>query len=70
MPRINPTVTDEAEKIYDKLEHHVRGRFVSDAIIEKHSRDTGTSLEQRVAELEKTVSILKGQIIEIKRQIR
>lgn len=38
MPRINPTVSEEAEAIYNKVSHFERGKFVSDAIIEKDQR--------------------------------
>ena len=41
MPRINPTVTDKAEEIYKLYaKKHQGGEFVSDAIIEKHSKGT------------------------------
>lgn len=58
MPRINPTISDKAVKIYEALEHHVRGKFVSDAIEEKHARQQGDSLENRMAALEKKVEKL------------
>lgn len=60
MPRINPTVTDEAAKIYEDLPHFDRGRYVSDAIIEKHNRNT--SLEARIEQLEKEVKAIKDRI--------
>lgn len=59
MPRINPTVTKQAEDIYNDLPHHKRGDFVSDAIVEKHEHDTGTGIEVRVAELERKVNELE-----------
>lgn len=56
MPRIDPTITDEAKRIYDDIKNrNERGRFVSDAIIEKHARQTGPDLQTRVEELEKKV---------------
>lgn len=55
MPRINPTVTKQAEDIYNALPHHRRGEFVSDAIIEKHSRDTGTDIEARLQAVERWI---------------
>ena len=58
MPRINPTVTKEAEGIYDALPHHKRGEYVSDAIIAKEQ--SGASLEARVSKLEKRVEKLEG----------
>jgi capsule polysaccharide modification protein KpsS len=64
MPRIDPTITDEAKKIYDNIPNrNERGRFVSNAIVEKHSRDTGTDLETRIAELERRVKELEDTLI-------
>jgi hypothetical protein len=57
--RINPTVTQEAFDIIQKIPRQHKGEFVSGAIVEKHSRSTGTDLETRVAELERRVKELE-----------
>ena len=60
MPRINPTITDEAKLIYTNIKNrNDRGTFVSAAIVEKHEHDTGTGLEARVEVLEKKVERLE-----------
>ena len=59
MGRINPTVTKEAESIYNALPHHKRGEYVSDAIIAK--AQNSVSLEARVSKLEKRVEKLEGE---------
>jgi len=64
MGRINPTVTKEAESIYNALPHHKRGEFVSDAIITKHAQDSGEGLEARVEKLEKAVEGIKKVIMD------
>jgi hypothetical protein len=38
---INTSVTDKAKAVYDSLPPHRKGQYVSAAIEEKHSRDTG-----------------------------
>ncbi len=58
MLRINPTVTEQAKKIYDNLPLKDKKHFVSDAIIEKHARQTGTDLQTKVDELEKKVQAI------------
>lgn len=60
MPRINPTITDEAKLIYTNIKNrNERGTFVSDAIVAKHDRDTGTDLQTRIDDLEKRVEKLE-----------
>jgi polyhydroxyalkanoate synthesis regulator phasin len=59
MGRINPTVTKEAESIYNAIPHHKRGEYVSDAIIAK--AQNSASLEARVSKLEKRVEKLEGE---------
>jgi len=60
MPRINPTVTEKARKIYDSLDHHKRGEFVSDAIEEKYDREyTGIDIQKKLAELEQRIKVLE-----------
>ncbi len=58
---INTSVTDEAFDIYKGLPERRKGRYVSDAIIEKHQRDTGTSLEQRMDEIEKRMDEIEAK---------
>ena len=41
MPRIDPTVSDKAKKIYMDIPQGDRGHFVSDAIIEKWAKEHG-----------------------------
>jgi hypothetical protein len=60
MPRIDPTVSREAEQIYKSLPQGERGKYVSDAIIEKHTKNT--SYEARLEQLEKEVKALKDRI--------
>ena len=50
----------EAKEIYTNLPAKGKGEWVSDAIVEKHSHDTGTGLEARVEVLEKKVEKLEG----------
>ena len=59
MGRINPTVTKEAESIYNAIPHHKRGEYGSDAIIAK--AQNSASLEARVSKLEKRVEKLEGE---------
>jgi TolA-binding protein len=66
MPRINPTVTKEAESIYNALPHHKRGEYVSDAIIAKAQNSISLErrmrdMEARVERLEKRVEKLEGE---------
>lgn len=62
MPRINPTVSDEAYKIYNDLPLKDKKPWVSDAIIEKFKREQGNALESRIDVLEKQVKELKELI--------
>jgi phosphoserine aminotransferase len=67
MPRINPTVTDKAASIYESLDHHVRGRFVSEAIEEKAARAQFNGpftqeQEQRIREIIKGILKVDGGI--------
>ena len=60
MPRIDPTVTEEAQVIYDKWKRGERGQKVSRAIIEYDNKDT-QSLVSRIEELERKVKELEGK---------
>jgi hypothetical protein len=56
MPRIDPTVTKEAEKIYKSWQQGERGQKVSQAIIDYDNK--GGRLEQieaRLAEVERRI---------------
>ena len=57
---INTSVTLEAKAIYDGLHPRTKGIWVSDAIVEKHDRDTGTGLEARLEDIEKRLERLEG----------
>lgn len=63
MPRINPTITDAAYKIYEQIPLKDKKHFVSDAIIEKHNRDNNTDelqeLKAKVKTLEDRVAVLE-----------
>ncbi|MFA5345835.1 MAG: hypothetical protein WC315_06140 [Candidatus Omnitrophota bacterium] len=54
-------LSDKALDIYKKWGHK-KSEKVSDAIVEKHSRDTGVSLEARVEKLEKAVEKLEKAV--------
>ena len=41
MPRIDPTVSVKAKEIYMSMAQGERGKFVSDAIIEKWAKEHG-----------------------------
>jgi hypothetical protein len=56
MPRINPTVSKEAKKIYDKWGAGERGHKVSEAII----RHDNKSIDIRLEEIEKRLVKLEG----------
>lgn len=55
------TLTDKALEIYDSWPHMEKSKRVS-AAIEKHSRDTGTSIEQRLTELEQKVKAIEEEV--------
>lgn len=59
MKRLNIELTEESLKIYKAVPLFERSKFVSDAIIEKHTRDTGTSLEQRFDDIERRLQKLE-----------
>lgn len=59
---INTSVTDEAFEIYKGLPERRKGRFVSDAIIEKHQRDTGTDLQTQIDELRKRIGEIEAKL--------
>lgn len=54
---ISIEISDKAKKIYDGQPH--KGEFVSDAIVEKHSRDSGTDLSAQVQELRERIERLE-----------
>jgi len=56
MPRIDPTVSKEAKNIYDDIPLKERGRFVSEAIIEKHSKTKEIFTEEQM-------NCIKGQAL-------
>jgi hypothetical protein len=57
---INTSVTDSAYGIYKALPPHRKGIYVSAALVEKHSHDTGTGLEARLEDIEKRLERLEG----------
>ncbi len=53
----------EAKEICNNLPKKGKGEWVSDAIIEKHSRDSGTDLAAQVQDLRERVEKLERKAI-------
>lgn len=66
MPRINPTVSKKAKEIYESLDHHIRGKFVSEAIEEKHNKESNPFTEEQ----QKVIDALKEEIEKLKEDIK
>ena len=58
---ISIELNDKAKEVYKGLPKEVKkGEWVSDAIVEKHSKDTGTDLSAQVQDLQERVEMLEG----------
>ena len=57
---ISIEISDKAKRIYDTVQH--KGEFVSDAIVEKHSKDTGTDTQTQLDDHERRLKDLEKRI--------
>ncbi|MFW9968602.1 MAG: hypothetical protein ACFFDF_00280 [Candidatus Odinarchaeota archaeon] len=55
-------LSDKALKTYNKLPRMERSKWVSSAIVEKHEREKGMSLEQEIKQLKERVKELESRM--------